>query len=121
MQYIAYNSPGGQFRTTQNQPLWVAPGLRINRVLAIAGQTITWEEDQMLVDGLPVDNPLPAAMARHWSHFTVPAGHFVINPANLIPVDAPVAWRDLALVPEEQVQGRLFFRSWPLSRAGFLD
>jgi hypothetical protein len=122
----------------------VLEGLRIDRVIATEGQTITWNKGTMLLDGAPAPAQLRSGFAEIWPKVTVPAGMVMVDPANLVPgiiatpggfittggevhgqpmqyelrIDAQQL-QDLALVPIDAVAGRLVWRSWPLERAEF--
>lgn len=92
----------------------------INRVVALAGQHVTFKARTLYVDGVPsVWQPTVGEWSDFESDFKVPAGNFFIPPDSLIPTTAEIresAWHHLCLVPEANMVGRIFFRSQPLWR-----
>lgn len=99
---------------------FVVQGQRINRLVALPGQAITWREGQLLVDGQP--SPWQSRF-KTGNSFRVPAGYVLILPDSAIPVGANLSsadWRLLALVPQRRVAGRLYFRSQPLWRMSII-
>ena len=92
----------------------------INRLVALSGQTVSWHQGQLLVDGKP----------SHWQEgldmgadaekpFVVPDDHVLLATGDLVPRGVRVdlaMWRTLCLVPRTSVRGRIYFRSYPFSR-----
>jgi hypothetical protein len=121
-----------------------AAGLRINRVLATEGQTLKWDQGRLVLDEAGAihnsgsSNSLPADQK-----LTVPPGHVLIDPSNFIPgataggvvtqgevhgegvpINVQLAadiWQSLAIVPVDRLRGVVFWRSWPISHAGFIN
>ncbi len=140
-----YESP--EFRTGaraagRHAQLLVEGGLRISRIIATAGQTLTWKDGKMLIDEKEIDPPwLPPDYASILQNVTVPDGQVLIDPTNVMPgggfigpvtgevhgqpVDIgvnidPGVWRNAALVSADSIVGLVVFRTWPWSRAGFV-
>ena len=92
----------------------------INRVVATEGQQVSWEGGAMLVDGNPVPWPIGTRFeTSNFSPFTVPPGVVLIPPDGLLPGSLDLrteVWRQLSLVPRQDVYGSVFLRTAPLSR-----
>jgi type IV secretory pathway protease TraF len=104
---------------------YVFENLWVNRVVAVAGQTLTRRDGQLLVDGQasPWQGPVELDIDGERS-FEVPAGHVLIPPGGLVPEGAGLnagAWRRLSLVPRSEVLGRVYFRSLPIWRMSPID
>lgn len=88
----------------------------INRVAAVAGQTVEWRDGQLQVDGVPWEL---GGRAEFPSAFVVPANQVVIPPETLVPAGMQITaeqWRSLSVIPTSRIEGRVFFRSAPLWR-----
>jgi signal peptidase I len=101
-------------------------GARIDRVVAGPGQQVEWTKEGPVVDGQPSRwLPLnPARVPTGWN-VTVPAGQVCIVPSTTpIPPGAAAAFRRqiarIGLVSIRSVHGKVFFRSQPLWRMGWL-
>ena len=100
-------------------------GQRINRVVAKAGNSFEWDGKQLLVDGKP-SRWQPEAHGRihglghhQGGHQQVPSGRWLILPNHLLPAGANPPggyWRRVALIPDAQVHGKVFFQSLPLRK-----
>ncbi len=115
---VVYYQRGGYYRQGGN--FLVPPGERIDRILAEAGDEVVWEEGQLTVNGQPSPlRPLNPTMQVPKLTLKVPAGYYLILPAlrpNL-PNGLPMqVLRDLILVPAGSIQGRIWLRSYPLTR-----
>jgi hypothetical protein len=120
----------------------VEGGLRISRVVAMTGQTLSWDQGKMLIDGKVIDPPwLPTIYESVLQNVTVPEGQILIDPTTLIPGGGfgmpvtgevhgqpsnlevhldPGISRNLALVPANSVVGVIVCRTWPWSRASLI-
>jgi hypothetical protein len=93
----------------------IVPGLRINRLIAVEGQRLSWQDAELMVDG----------QRSHWQpdglagegEMVVPAKHVYILPDDLVPAHlrATVGY-DLGMVPVNSVHGVVSWRTYPLSR-----
>ncbi|MCC7083399.1 MAG: hypothetical protein IT427_00150 [Pirellulales bacterium] len=144
-QYALYDSTGVDTAMRaaggQHVRFIAVAGLRINRVIATEGQTLKWDQGQMLIDDNPTarSSVFPDNRAVHQS-CTVPSGHVLIDPWNIVPGGIPggritvhgvavpinlqlgdAIWQNLAVVPVQRLRGVVFWRSWPMSQAGFLN
>jgi hypothetical protein len=113
-------------RTVTGQPAAIVlPPQWISRVVAVAGQTLRWEGEQLTVDGLPIEWPHVAGLdIPRDGVFTVPAGQLIISPEHLAGGEIRLTsadWTRLTIVPQENVIGRIYFRSLPLWRMSRLD
>jgi hypothetical protein len=97
----------------------------INRVLAVGGQSVAWDGSRLLVDGSPVEwRGRTEFGIAPGETFLVPDGQVLIPPETLIVGDVhfdAATWRRLSLVPRRDVIGRIYFRSYPLSRISRID
>lgn len=147
-QYVVYDDRGRDFGLPNGfryrAQMHILAGLRIDRVIATEGQTISWSKGTMLLDGAPAPIQLRAGFAEVWPKVTVPPDMIMVDPANLVPgiVATPSGFittggevhgeprqyelridagqlQTLSLVPVGGVVGRLVWRSWPLERAEF--
>jgi hypothetical protein len=96
-------------------------GERIDRILAIGGQTAVWDGLHLVVDGISSNLvPLDPAGCHFRLETTVPAGHFLILPSSIDVVAMGAIdhaqLQTLCLVRQENVVGRVFLRQQPLSR-----
>ena len=121
-------------------------GMRISRVIATGGQTISWDKKTMLLNGVPASTPLgPLGFAAIWPTMKVPEDYVLIDPSNLVPGGVPTEdgqmsttgeihgqaaaevminrdhLQSFALVPVASVLGKVIWRSWPFSCPGFLN
>jgi hypothetical protein len=124
-EYLLYNSAGTSATAVGGgypAQVVIPAGLRVGRLVARAGQTISWRRGETLVDGRAAVEPLPVGLGSDSATFTVPPGHVAIHP--VVNVGnyqvSPAAWRELILVPPSRRVGVIFFQTWPLTRAGFL-
>jgi hypothetical protein len=92
----------------------------IGRVVALPGQTVSVDNGRCLVDGVEVTmQPMAGPPLGTGGSLVVPDGHAFVLPEGLVPSGAQVNTNGLQqvfLVPTAQIFGRLYFRSWPLSR-----
>lgn len=102
------SSPGqGDWVWLRSSP-WGEP--RVGRVVAKAGQEAHWSENQLRVDGQRrwVGSPFPPGRTPDDLVFRVPDGHVLVNPE---PRATPSR---LVILPEEQIAGRAWARSYPV-------
>ncbi len=96
-------------------------GERIDRILAVGGQRIEWNNGRLIVDDNSTNlAPLNPQGCRFRFETTVPAGQFLILPSSIdvlvtTPIDSPQL-QTICLVAEGNVLGRVFLRQQPLSR-----
>jgi hypothetical protein len=98
-------------------------GERIDRVVALAGQTLTWDGQQLLLDGQPAPySPLNDELT--WDKFSwqAPDDHCLILPSTDPTLNAyPDAWQRICTVPHGYLRGKVFLRNQPFSRLWFVD
>lgn len=95
-------------------------GENIDRVLATPGDKVQCASGQLIVNGAPSPwlplNPRPLPDSFTW---TVPTGHYLILPSGVPGTpnlkDANV-WQGMGCVDRQQITGRAYLRSYPLSR-----
>jgi hypothetical protein len=114
-------------RTPQgNNAVYRIEGLRIDRVVAGPGQQVEWTAEGLDVDGRPsLWRPLNPNRVPAGTKITVPAGQVCIVPST---TEVPgwvrgAAQRNIAqlsLVPVRSVRGKVYFRSQPFWRIGWL-
>jgi hypothetical protein len=95
-------------------------GERIDRILAGPGDRVVWEKGRLTVNGAASDRlPLNPGGAPARFTATVPEGCVLILPTTtpyMRPKDPETAWLTLSVVPEDQLIGRAYARSHPLTR-----
>lgn len=96
-------------------------GLRVDRILAEPGQTVSCEQSRLMVDGIqsslaPLAGPMPDISVTR-----VPADHvFIISSAEL-GQNGIVTDPQLALVPLDRILGQVYWKHLPWSRMGFVQ
>jgi signal peptidase I len=99
-------------------------GDSIDRVLAVGGDHVVWENHRLYVNGLPSElRPLVPSVLPKRLDLRVPLGTVMILPTTTPRLDAnaPVSfWQGLACVPIERIGGNVYLRYQPLSRMGFI-
>ena len=91
----------------------------IKRVIAVGGETIEVRQNQVLIDGVALDEPYVKEGSRmpRYGPFTVPEGQvFVMGDNRSQSTDSRV----FGPIPEDSIIGRAFVRVWPPSRWGGL-
>jgi signal peptidase I len=93
----------------------------IKRVIAIEGEVIEIRDNQVLVDGVAVDEPyIPErSRMRNFGPVTVPDGHVFVMGDNRRPGMSTDS-RSFGAIPESDIVGKAFIRVWPPSRWGGL-
>jgi hypothetical protein len=111
--------------TPQGHTVYVVDGERIDRILAVEGESAVWEAGRLLVNGEASPwRPLNPDGCPMTFRFTVPEGYYLIVPSSLRselmvhPDDAQ--WKRLCVVPVETVIGHVYLRQQPLSRFGWI-
>lgn len=99
----------------------------VKRVIAVEGQTVSFEGGKVLVDGVPLDEPYAQGMTYELFStspgttlsfpYTVPEGHVWVMGDNR---ENSADSRYFGPVPKENLIGVAFFRYWPLDRIGTL-
>ncbi|HEX8342813.1 MAG TPA: S26 family signal peptidase [Tepidisphaeraceae bacterium] len=104
---------GGRYR--------VFGGDQVDRVLAIAGDRVTWRGGALLVNGAaPAAGPLAAVEFAGDIDFVVPPERVFIVPSTMVGADAQrdaAWWRHMCTVPETNIRGRVWARNAPIGRA----
>ncbi|MEK6260286.1 MAG: S26 family signal peptidase [Planctomycetota bacterium] len=100
-------------------------GPRIDRVLAVPGQVVVWDGERLTIDGQPSSVlPLNPKGARQRLSFTVPTDSYFILPSTEIGNSQFQAteenWKRWSIVGTGRIEGRVFWRSWPWTRIGFV-
>jgi hypothetical protein len=102
----------------------IAEGEIIDRVLAGPGDQARWEDGRLWVNGRPSDllplNPARITGPLKWS---IPQGHYLILPSASVAINANMPtelWQHVAVISGNDIIGRVYFRSSPLSRWGFI-
>jgi hypothetical protein len=100
-------------------------GNRVNRVIAKAGQRVQWDGKQFFVDGI-VSPWQPGPNMGNFAPFElqVLTDCLYVIPENLVDLDQYANLRPggihgietVGIVPQKNVQGRIFFRSFPITR-----
>jgi signal peptidase I len=92
------------------------PELLIKRVIALPGETITSEDGQVTINGLPLEEPyVTGPGGRAVPEQTVPPLHvFVMGDNRQFSNDS----RNFGPVPIENIIGRAWFSYWPLEQLG---
>lgn len=105
------------------ESLGMRPGLvpddLIKRVMALPGETIEIHENQVFIDGVPIDEPyLPAGVVmQDFGPETIPEGMvFVMGDNRGSSHDS----RKFGPIPEDHIIGRAFVLLWPFDRFGSL-
>lgn len=98
----------------------VDAGQRIDRILAGPGERIQWQDGRLFVQGQAAPfQPLNPAFRMPNLHLDIPEDHYLLLPTGGpdIPVELTEdSWRSLILVPRSSLRGRVFLRSFPLTR-----
>jgi hypothetical protein len=93
-------------------------------VVAVAGQTVSYENSRLRVDGQESRwQPTDTASVEEGTSLVIPSGHYYILPDDLLPVGVRVhapGGPALGVVPAGRVRGIVFFRSWPFWRVAYL-
>jgi signal peptidase I len=94
-------------------------GDRIDRVIARAGQKVTFDQGKLLVDGEPSPwLPLNPQHVPDGLAIAVPENCYLILPSvDPFPHPLPV-WQTISIVPRGQIGGRVYWRNQPLWRFG---
>lgn len=98
-------------------------GQRVDRVLAVPGQSIVCDGRTLTVDGQPAPHrPLNLTFSSLQVSLIVPPDHYFIIPSGeridgLLPNNENIV-RTLSLIPITQIEGRVYWRNYPWSRMG---
>ncbi len=98
-------------------------GEQIDRVLAVAGDVVEFQPNQLLINDQPAEHlPLnPLAIQRfNATKFTVPTDCSVVIPSTnpTLPQNLSAQSTNLAIVSNEFIRSRVMFRNFPLTRMG---
>lgn len=93
----------------------------IKRVIALPGETVSFQDGDVYIDGVKLDEPYIEDGITECSGFchqgTVPEGYvFVLGDNRGHSSDS----RSFGPVPLENIIGKAWFANWPLGRLGFL-
>ncbi len=121
---VLYDVPttGLAGRRNQYNVQYRVAGLRINRLVATAGQTLRIEDGKLLVDG--DISPWQPAVNLHLAagqEVIVRPNHVFILPEDMVPgqtINAQFSQR-LGMIPANNVRGALFARTFPPTRVRF--
>lgn len=116
---VLYNVPAQMFSGHRDgQPINVqVAGIRINRLVAVAGQRVSVSDGKLFVDG-KISHWQPQALIFP-NELIVPRGHVFILPDDLVPANFKIDIKDnatLAVVPLASVSGVVAWRTYPLHR-----
>jgi hypothetical protein len=118
---VLYEIPRSSIPMTGHQ-FYLIQGETIDRIVAGPGQSITWKDRQLLVDGQPVAwQPLYPAGIPVNLQFKVPFGYYGILPSTRAatgPGLPPQVLQDLSLVPQTHIRGTILLRTHPWRRWG---
>lgn len=92
-------------------------GQRINRVVAVAGQRLSWQGSQLMIDGTP--SRWQPQVAQAGMDFIVPNDYVYILPDDLVPQQFQATagiGMAMGVVPVSSVQGIVLWRTHPLAR-----
>ena len=90
----------------------------VKRVVAVAGDIVEVAHGVLYVNGEPVDEPYASRPMYRLSAFQVPEDSlFVLGDNRNNSADGHV-W---GCLPENNIEAKIVFRFWPLTRAGALD
>jgi hypothetical protein len=115
-----------QGRARGGNAMYQIQGARIDRVVAGPGQELEWTQEGLVVDGRPSPwRPLNLDRAPLGWKVTVPAGQVCIVPSTTaIPQGAATTFRRnlarMSLISIRGVNGKVYFRSQPLWRIGWI-
>lgn len=89
----------------------------IKRVIGLPGEVVEASDNQVFVDGEPIDEPYldPGALTSDFGPEVVPADHvWVMGDNRPNSSDSRV----FGAIPIDRIEGEAFLRYWPLSRIG---
>ena len=124
---VLYNVPAARItgRTERGQAAqYQVEGLRINRIVATGGQTTSWKDGKLYVDGR--ESPWQPKAGPHLAtgtSYDVPNGYYYIPAEDLLPNHVRLSsarWQRFSAVRADRVVGIVRFRSWPISRVAFV-
>ena len=99
----------------------VITGSHIDRILAVGGQQVDCRDGVFRVDGKPSDfRPLNPQWTSCVPELRVPEGQYLIVPSTN-PYITPNVIHEICLVPRSRLSGRVYFRTQPLTRFGFIN
>ncbi len=95
-------------------------GIGIDRILGIPGDHLSSNHGVLTVNGSPLSYGPILHVGMPSFDVVVPAGRYFIWPSVAATSGADAVLIGVADTPAENVTGRVFFRSYPWSRAGFI-
>ncbi len=102
----------------------VITGSHIDRILAVGGQQVDCRDGVFHVDGKPSGlRPLNPQWTSCLPELKVPEGQYLIVPSTnpyMTPNVTPSVIREIGLVSRSRLSGRVYFRTQPLTRFGFI-
>ncbi len=97
----------------------------IKRIVALPTETIEIRDGLVIIDDVPLEEPytskqqtLGHAFLREAEPYTLGEGEYIVLGDNRKESSDSREWGP---VPESFIVGKVFFRYWPLSRAGFMN
>ncbi|MES2788583.1 MAG: hypothetical protein V4719_03105 [Planctomycetota bacterium] len=120
--YIINSAQVGAFLQGRNAVINIA-GQRVDRILAMSGQSVVWDGKTLTVDGQPsTQRPLNPAFSALPLSLVVPPQHCLILPSGEqiegLPPNGESLARTLSIIPLSNIQGRVYWRNLPWSRMG---
>jgi signal peptidase I len=116
---VVFSKPKGELASNIND--------LIKRVVALPGETVTIADNQVSINGRPLEEPY---LPKGTSIQPVTGGKYACTPAAPCKIPAGQIWvmgdnrtnsedsRYFGPIPESSVLGRAFFRIWPVTRLG---
>lgn len=92
----------------------------IKRVIGLPGDTVEYRNNQLFLNGEPVDEPYlnDSTYTNDYEPLILPEGsYFVMGDNRLNSTDS----RIIGPISEDQIVGRVSLLIWPLNRIGFVD
>jgi signal peptidase I len=90
----------------------------VKRVVAVEGDIVEVNRGTLYVNGEPVDEPYASPPKYPMSARIVPEGNLFVLGDNRNNSQDGHVW---GFLPKENVEAKIVFRFWPLTRAGTLD
>lgn len=125
--WVLYRAPqfsyAGRTAVGQNAVFQVR-GDRINRVVARGGQKVAVRQGRLFVDGVGSRwQPITRTVTMTEAEWTIPDGSVFVLPENLMPEGTPLPTElfvPSGIVPLANLEGVVYFRTFPLNRVGLV-
>ena len=92
-------------------------GQRVGRVVAAEGQTVAFENEKLSVDG--IESAWQPTIGIAFAPTVIPAGHYFVLPETIGNVPNQLSaefYLGIVVVPEQAIQGTVYYRTHPFSR-----